>query len=401
MMATALVFGLASCNNEEDKNLDAVVEDGFYVCGPATAITDLAAEGAVKGLMAAGTNEVDKAKRAGMYEKYIALEGGKEFELVLHEGQSEIHYGAELALSDTLEGDNVPQIRVYQGVMAENTKMQVAESGLYHIILDLNVNDDLSNKLIMVVPVEWGVRGAMNGWGYTPLTASEFNKTSITYTIDCTVESTGDFKFAHSNGWKFQLDQAGLVKAENNIGTNAETDGGEYTSLLPGGKNIPIARGKWNLKLTWSLESGALEKSFAYTPTKTGELQAIDYSNCEMELVGSGVAETNAGAAPDANSGWNWGNVLSAGKPAVDGTTYTWTWSNVALLADGFKIRTIDAKESGGVAGFDLGGDKLVDDTYATNDGGNIKPKAAGNYNIVLTIDAAADTKQIKITAAE
>ena len=147
--------------------MDDIVEDGFYVVGEATAIANLSAENAAKGLMGAGFNEADKTYRAGMYEKYIALEGGKEFELVLKEGGLVTRYGAELALSDTLEGENVPQIQVYQGVMAENTKMQVPQSGLYHIILDLNKNEDLANKLIMVVPVEWGVRGAMNGWGYS------------------------------------------------------------------------------------------------------------------------------------------------------------------------------------------------------------------------------------------
>ena len=272
MSALALVvFCFSSCDPDKKKGgLEGVVEDGFYVCGEATAIPDLAADNAAKGLMAAGTNEVTKTKRAGMYEKYIALEANKEFQLILREGKTEIRYGAELALSDTLEGSDVPQIRVYQGVMAENTKMKVTESGLYHIILDLNQEGDLKDKLIMVVPVEWGVRGAMNGWGYTAMTTPEFNKTSMTFVLDeALVKDAGTFKFAHSNGWKFQLDQAGLVKAENNLGSDATEDGGAYKSLLPGGKNLPIERGYWKIELKWTLEGGALEKSFVYTPTKT------------------------------------------------------------------------------------------------------------------------------------
>ena len=272
MLALMAITFTACPGPDDNPDIDEVVEDGFYVIGEATAISSLTADGAVKGLMAAGTNEVDKTKRPGMYEKYIALEGGKDFELVLREGTSEVRYGAALQLSDTLEGENVPQIPVYQGVMAENTKMRVAESGLYHIILDLNTAGDLSNKLIMVVPVEWGVRGAMNGWGYTAMTASAFNKTSMTFEVEGTVQDAGQFKFAHSNGWKFQLDQAGLVKAENNLGSDATADGGEYTSLLPGGKNLPIARGKWKLTLTWNLSAGALEKSFTYTPTLLEEI---------------------------------------------------------------------------------------------------------------------------------
>lgn len=273
MCAIAMMgFMFSACNNQGGGNMDDIVEDGFYVVGEATAIANLSAENAAKGLMGAGFNEADKTYRAGMYEKYIALEGGKEFELVLKEGGLVTRYGAELALSDTLEGADVPQIQVYQGVMAENTKMQVPQSGLYHIILDLNKNEDLANKLIMVVPVEWGVRGAMNGWGYTALVAPEFNKTSMTFVLeDALVKDAGEFKFAHSNGWKFQLDALGKVKAENNFGSDASDNGGAWTTLKPGGKNLPIERGYWKIELKWTLEGGQLEKSFTYTPTKTAD----------------------------------------------------------------------------------------------------------------------------------
>ena len=307
--AAAMMF--TACKKDKQQDLDNVVEEGFYVIGEASAVASLQDADAPKAKMSAGTNEVDKKKRDGMYEKYIALEGNKEFELVLLEGGEEIHYGANLVLSDTLEGDNVPQIRVYEGVMAQNVKMKVEKDGLYHIILDLNKAGDLENKLIMVVPVEWGVRGAMNSWGYSAMTTPAFNKTSMTFVIeDQLVKEAGTFKFAHSNGWKFQLDKAGNVKAENNLGSNAEADGGAYTSLLPGGKNLPIERGYWKLELKWTLNGGQLEESFTYTPTKTQDytpayehlyMIGTDFGNWSWES--DGVVELTAVNQGDAGNG--------------------------------------------------------------------------------------------------
>jgi hypothetical protein len=135
--------------------------------------------------------------------------------------------------------------------------------------------------------------------------------------------------------------------------------------------------------------------------TKTGDVAMTDWTNCEIELVGAGVDATNVGAKADATSGWNWGNTLSAGKPAKAGNVYTWTWNSAILKAEGFKIRTIDAKVSGGVAAFDAGF-SIVDATASTgvvDDGGNIKASVAGNYRIILTIDAAnGDAKKVVIT---
>ena len=83
--AIALMFAATSCDPEEQKgggvNFDEITLDGFYVYGDATGSEDITADYG----MAAGLNEVTAAKRGGMYEKYIVLEGGKEFYLVLNE----------------------------------------------------------------------------------------------------------------------------------------------------------------------------------------------------------------------------------------------------------------------------------------------------------------------------
>lgn len=408
MSALALAFAFTSCEEKPDNgdNLDNVTEDGFYVAGPATGATELTADY----MMAAGLNEVDGANRSGMYEKYIALEANKDFELVLYANGEQIRYGAALEAFDVSEkADNPRNVEVKRGVLvtgADAPAMKVAESGLYHIVLDLNEANDLAfGAQIVLAPVQWGVRGAMNGWGFTAMPTPKFNQTTMTYVLEnCAVASTGAFKFAYGAGWKLDLDDAGKVKANTNLGIDAEAAGElGNNALVPNGKDINIARGIYKITLTWTLKGGAIKNGYTATIEKTGTLEAVDYSNCQMELVGAGVAEQTGSSADTA---WSWGQVLLAsndGKPAKSGDVYTWTWSNVQLTTDGWKIRTLNAAETGGVASFDLGADKIdtANSVEGTSTSGDIILAAAGKYNVTLAIDAAADTKTITIVAAE
>ena len=282
-----------SCNPEDKPTgpVSDIVEDGFYVVGEASAIASLEAEGAAAAIMANGTNEnAENAAREGMYEKYIALEGGKPFQLVLKEGDVETVYGAELA-DVALSGNEQPEITVQRGKMVEGTTMQVKENGLYHIVLDLNLDGSLEDKLILVAPVEWGVRGGMNSWGFTAGERSEFNKTTMTYTWkDQSLSAGGAFKFAYGGGWKIELNaladatdanDARYIKANTNLGENA----------LPGGADIKVEKaGTYDITLTYTLAQGAIANSYKYDVKLTAESALPS----EMYMIG------------DAIGGWDW-----------------------------------------------------------------------------------------------
>lgn len=289
MCLFALSLTFVSCDPKDDgPDVDEIVEDGFYVVGEATGIANLQSVGAAKTTMAVGFNEVlqsasgrtDEEKisaicqRAGMYEKYIYLEGGKPFSVVLKEGVTETKYGAALALSDTLSGDSEPRIPVYKGTMTENTTMQVAESGLYHIVLDLNLNKDLTDKLILVAPAELGVRGGMNSWGFTALNET-IDGDTITYVLENQELAAGaKFKFAYGGGWKIILDEAGLVKANTNLGAG----------MIPGATDIQVAAaGKYRITLKYALAQGSISASFKYTV----ELTETSSLPTEMYMIGN------------------------------------------------------------------------------------------------------------------
>lgn len=291
LSATALMaVCFASCNgNDEKKNLDEAVEDGFYVAGEATGVSELKPAY----MMTAGTNEAaDQTKRDGMYEKYIVLQGGKEFDLKLYEAGKQTRYSATLSEFTPEEGSTIygedPQMAIFKGALKTGDSapaMKVTSTGLYHIVLDLNKANDLAEAQIIVAPVEWGVRGAMNGWGFTKMEATAFTNEGITYTIkDANMPKNGEFKFAYGGAWKITLDDAGKVRANTNLGNVNE--GKAEDDLAAGGKNIKVEKGGlYDITLTFKLTAGEIGASYTSKIVLTQESTLPE----EMYMIGEGI----------------------------------------------------------------------------------------------------------------
>ena len=261
-----------------DVDIDNLVEDGFYAVGEACPIKDVNASNAVLAQMAQGINEElmnnggatwEEAKRDGMWEKFIYLEGGKNFELILKEGDKTTIYGAELA--KTMINTDKGEQEHYKGSLVIGKKMQVAESGLYHIVLDLNKDGklDLTGKeQIIVVPVNWAVTVSNNDVEASKVDVK--SATEIVWSWDGVEIKPSDwFKFKDFvTGWKIQLDDAGAVKAHTNMGTD------ENGKLINGTGNLPAVEkyGKYAITLTYKLAKGQVGNSYEYTIKLVEEL---------------------------------------------------------------------------------------------------------------------------------
>ena len=242
------------------------------------------------------------------------------------------------------------------------------------------------------VAAEWGLIGSLaacNSWGVNiPL----FIDGDYMVAKGVVFAEGDQFKFRKGETWGTEVVYEGIVMPD-----------AEYACAAGSGNSTIGAAGTYDVYLAQSLD-----KFYVMTPGKTpadageAEVVVVDYSDCQLELVGSGVADQE-GATPD--TAGEWGNVLTAsneGKPSKEADVYTWTWSNVQLSADGWKIRTLNAAASGGVSNFDLGDgavDKDASSGVKDSSDGNIYVEA-GSYNITLVIDAAADTKKITIVSA-
>lgn len=251
---------------------------------------------------------------------------------------------------------------------------------------------------------EWGIIGSMaacNNWS-NDIQMFEGDNGYI-YALNVALNEGDKFKFRKGGSWdsKIELSYNGILMPNAEY---AGAHGGDITMGKSGVYDVYIL-------IDVEAQEGTTGKIYVMdagkTPDQAGEPEVVllDYTDCQLELVGDAVSE-QTGAVTDPSS-WGWGNVLLAsnnGKPAVSDKVYTWTWSNVSLLASpaGFKVRTVNADVSGNIGGFDLGADKI--DTNASVSGvsteGNIAVPAAGNYNITLVIDVEADTKVITIVAA-
>ena len=279
LSAMALMAGFTACDNEDDNgdiNLDDIVLDGFYVYGEATGSDKVLAENA----MAAGSNEVEKKVRSGMYEKYIWLEANKDFSLIENKAGEKLYYGANLTEVNYGYDENDescknyadnPNMLIQQGLLVigqDAPAMQVKETGLYHIVLDNNANGDLKEGAqIIVQKADWGVRGGMNGWGFTKGEVKNDNGV-ITYTFkDQKLAANGEFKFASCHAWKINLDADGIVKAEVSLGLDDE---GKLNNNA--NNNIKVEKaGLYDIVLTYTCKAGALADSFTYTATLTQE----------------------------------------------------------------------------------------------------------------------------------
>lgn len=279
--ALALMAGFTACDEKEGPDagldLDNIVLDGFYVYGEATGTDKVLAENA----MAAGSNEVEKKVRTGMYEKYIWLEANKDFSLIENNAGNKVYYGANLAEVNYGYDENDkncknyadnPNMIIQQGLLVvgeDAPAMQVKETGLYHIVLDNNANGDLKEGAqIIVQKADWGVRGGMNGWGFTKGEVKNENGV-ITYTwVDQKLAAGGEFKFASCHGWKINLDADGIVKAEVSLGLDDE---GKLNNNANNNIKVGEKAGLYKIVLTYSCKAGALADSFSYTVELTEE----------------------------------------------------------------------------------------------------------------------------------
>ncbi len=355
MCAIAMLGMFTACNNNGNQPIQDIVENGFYVIGPATTFANLSASGASACQMANGVNEVSKSAREGMYEKYIVLEGGQEFQFVKKQGELVISYTAALAEKDIVT--DASPIKGYAGALSEGTAaMKVANTGLYHIVLDLNQDkllDAAGGAQVVIAPVEWGVRGDMNGWSFTKFDGEAKEGKAIVWAWKNQElgKEGAKFKFSHGNYWKINLDIAEQVKAETSLGKD----------MAAGGADIEVAeKGMYDITLTFQMSKGEIAKSFKMDVKKVGDIAVKDYSNVELELVGEAVAD-QTGAEPDQSS-WKWGNVYGLGKPVKSGDIYTWKSAGKVKLVGGkaYKVRTKGFEPQGDIAAFDNGADIAV-----------------------------------------
>lgn len=364
MVAAIAAFTMTSCKPNNNQNIEDIVENGFYVTGEAVSMPNLVAQGQ----FAVGHNEANNNElREGMYEKYVVLEANKEFAFVLKEGDKNTNYTAALAKQE-LVSDGTNPMGYFGALSVGNAAMKVEETGLYHIVLDLNQDgklDAAGGPQVIIAPVSWGISGGMNGWS---MTVGQKAANAYEWTWEnVEIPGNSEFKFKDENGWKIFLDgETQQVSANTNLGQN----------MVPGAGNIAVAEGGvYNIKLTWKLAKGNVEDGYTYEIVKAGDL-TLDPATFVVGISG----EMNSWGDP---SGLLLAKYDAAASNVTDAATkagtYVYNMESVTF-ADGVKFKFRANGAWLGLADVTATGVELAEAD------GNITLTPAGTYNIVITL---------------
>jgi uncharacterized protein (TIGR02145 family) len=233
-----------------------IIPDGFYIFGDATSFSTLDIKGQLK--TTPNENLDNSGARAGLYDIYIALEGGKTFTITEVAGATKIVNGPGSGFATVNQTGNFDEMigSIQKGKYAVGGTFTVPTSGLYHIGLDK------TSTTVVIIPVTgWAIIGGATavGWTDTPLPLkSTFSKDSLVYEGTDIVLTTGDFKFRHSGAWKQTIVGDPSVY-ETAYKINTSFGGTSMSNLIPGGANIPFAtvdNGKYTVNATWGKNTG-------------------------------------------------------------------------------------------------------------------------------------------------
>lgn len=388
MLALMFVFSACKKDDDDDNGNPTVIEDGVYVKGGSTALTDYNS----KGLLTPTKNEVNQTDRPELLEMYVAIKAGDPgFNIVEVVGGTPKVYGPGSDFEVVPAEDRIndePQVDFWRGSYTESaTAFTVPTDGMYHIAIDTEL------KKVVIAPVVWGVIGAATpgGWSTsTPLESQGFDLNTMTFQLEGIEMSMGDYKFRYSQGWKIVVDSAyDLGGGAQGIRVNTNF-GGAVDALVPGGANINNPEsGVYTAKMTWTLGEG-----WEAEMTRTGDLDIIDYSDVYLGLVGNGFYVN------DTLSTWN--NTVFLSLPTVENeTTYIWEFNGVEVTTAGsFKIRQGQTWDSISIGYPQVTMAGLAAADFETNGDGNFVPKVDGVYDFELKIDALNETFTLTVNPA-
>jgi hypothetical protein len=266
-------------------------------------------------------------------------------------------------------------MKIQQGklIVGENApKMQVKETGMYHIVLDNNTLGDLPDGAqIIIQKADWGVRGGMNGWGFTKGEAVKAEDGSIVFTWENQeMSANGEFKFASCHGWKINLDVDGKVKAEVSLGLDDE---GKLNNNANNNIKVGEKAGLYKITLTYNAKAGSIADSFSYN----------------IELTQESALPTTCFLIGEAINGWDLPGHEVAMVEAHSEAGCFWAIRYIADPAKGFKFSEVSTGW-----GKDFTG-RGTDTGYTVKDG-NCFVSEAGLYmievdykNAVVTVSKA------------
>ncbi len=370
---------MVSCKKDDDPkpDPDPIVEDGIYLKGAGTALTDY---DPIKGLLKPTLNENGQVERATLLQIFVAVKAGSEgFNIVKVDGATKTTYGPGTGFAEVTEDswDNLNEYpktaKYWRGpIAATETKFTVPEDGLYQIVYDTELNT------VVILQAKWGLIGGATPGGWsddTPLTTS-FNLEKMEFTVEGLTLLENAWKYRIGGGWKIWLNEDGSVRVNTNLG-------GSPTAPVPGGADIFNDNyGVYTVKLTWELG-----KEYAGTLVRTGDGEPLpDYPEA-MFLVGDATAY-----------GWDAPGTTDEAlmHKCAGGAPSEGIFWKIAHLEGGLGFKLSAAAWAAPNLGFGEVGEFDAEGIAVTDNGGNMSVAESGMYIIVLNLRDDAIKVSIK-----
>lgn len=381
MLLAGMVMVSCKKDDDDDDPKPPVVEDGIYIKGAGTALTDFN----LKGLMLPTKNEVGQEARASLLELYVAVKGGSDgFNIVKVAGTAQTTYGpgADFALVTEdawdLNNEYPKTAKYWRGSIAEtDAKFTVPDDGLYQIVYDTELG------VVVITEAKWGMIGAATpgGWGEDTPMNTTFNLEKMDFTVTGLTLLENAWKFRMGGGWKIWLNEEGTVKINTNLG-------GDPTAPEPGGADIMHDNyGVYTVTLTWELG-----KAFVGKMERTGDGEPLPEYPEAVYLVGDGTAygwdapgtseeaifHKTAGGAPSEGIFWKIAHL--EGGLGFKISAAAWSEPNLGF---------------GQVQEFDAEGIQVVDN------GGNMSIAASESGMYVIVLNLRDDMVKVSVKPAE
>lgn len=387
----ALPFWISSCGSDDDDAGELLPKlDGFYIYG-----TNTVAETAVDPNAKMSRAVLDKSQGAkvenmeGIYGKFLFI--GANSKIKFAEVVSEVGttYGATGGGEVDLGADvgNVPiNDQVIHGTLtADAAEINVTEQGLYYAY----VNASTKQFILMRVEAQMIGDATAAAWASgTSLTLKSTSKDSTVFESVLPLKGESGYRYRFNDGWH--------VYQDANIVTLSSLGVLSYQTAWDTGIN-DIG---FFLDNTPNKETGSFLVKLKYTASsgEWDEIKVRSYANVKLGLFGNAFTLPTGGAGE-----WSAGTSYKV-DVAKTGNIYTWTWTNVALSADG-EFVILENGDWGGMmiffndatarTGDAFTGSKIVKGTGSEN----FKVATAGNYDIKVTINAVTGVRTLNIVS--
>ena len=365
-----------SCLKGDDIDPLRDVDDGIYIKGMSTTFENFDQNARMK----SAVNEVNGQHRDGLYEIFIAVSSaGDGFSIIVVEDHKERVLGPAIPEIVNLQGED-GQIygTVQKGIFGPDAgTFTVPESGIYHIVIDLQT------ERYLIAPVSdlslYGdvVGGQMADTGI-PLSEG-FDKINMVFRASGLELEEGEFRIRYGSGDRIKVSGSEISVSTSFGGTMTGSQGEMELSMVTGGNSYQISSGNagiYLLSVNWTVGDG-----FSANLTETG---LVSYPE-NLYVIGDGISTLSGDDA------WSW-DMNDYEMIPVHGRPHLF-WKIVWLRGSG-SLRFSPLKEWGADFGI---GSPLDEGVYQTGADDLTVPDEEGYYMITINLNSG----QLSVTIPE